>query len=85
MEENKELDDFIRRSIKAAGLEKPSVDFTDSVLSKIKLANEQESVMVTKPLFSKTTWFLILAAVVAVFSYVFMAYGKYLVGSHRIE
>ncbi len=73
MEENKELDDFIRRSIKATGLENPSIDFTDSVLSKIKLANEQESVMVAKPLFSKTTWFLILAAVVAVFSYVFMA------------
>ena len=70
MEENKELDDFIRKSIKEVGLEKPSADFTGSVLSKIAVANQKASVLVTKPLLSKTTWFLTLASVAAIFGYV---------------
>ncbi|MEP3208787.1 MAG: hypothetical protein ABJN95_06350 [Maribacter sp.] len=70
MEENKELDDFIRKSIKEAGLEKPAVDFTDAVLSKIRVANQNDSLLVAKPLLSKTTWFLTFAAVAAIFGYV---------------
>ncbi len=70
MEENKQLDDFIRKSIKEAGLEKPTVDFTDAVLSKITVANQKDSFLVTKPLLSKTTWFLTFAAIAALFSYV---------------
>ncbi len=70
MEENKELDNFIRKSIKEVGLEEPSVDFTDSVLSKIDVAKQKDSIQVTKPLFSKTTWFLTIAAVAALFGYV---------------
>lgn len=73
MEENKELDDFIRKSIKEVGLEEPSVDFTDLVLSKVELVNQKERVLITKPLLSKTTWFLILAAVVTIFGYVLLA------------
>jgi len=72
MEKNKELDDFIRKSIKEVGLETPSIDFTDSILSKIAVANEKNSLLVTKPLLSKTTWFLILAAVAAIFGYVLL-------------
>lgn len=68
MEENNELEDFIRKSIKEVGLEKPSVDFTDSVLSKIA-ANQKDSVLINKPLFSKTTWFIILAAIGFIFGY----------------
>lgn len=70
MEEDKNLDDFIRKSIKEVGLEKPSVDFTDSVLSKIATANQKKSVLVTKPLLSRTTWFLTLAALAAIFGHV---------------
>ncbi|MFK7813931.1 MAG: hypothetical protein AB8B59_15655 [Maribacter sp.] len=70
MEENKELDDFIRKSIAEVGLENPSIDFTNSVLSKIELENQNESVLVSKPLLSKATWFIILAALTVIFGYV---------------
>jgi len=70
MEENKKLEDFIKKSVKKVGLEKPSIDFTDSVLSKIAVANEKGSVLVTKPLFSQTTWFMILAVMALIFAYV---------------
>lgn len=70
MEENKKLDDFVRRSIKEVGLEEPSIDFTDSVLSKIAVAKQKKNVLIAKPLLSKTTWFLTLAAVAAIFGFV---------------
>lgn len=73
MEENKELDHFIRKSIKEAGLEKPSVGFTGSILSKIAVVNQNESALVIKPLLSKTTWFLILAAITVIFGYVLLS------------
>lgn len=68
MEENKELDDFIRKSVKELGLEKPSVDFTDTVLSKIHLES-QKTVLRHQPLFSKTTWFVVLSLVSFIFVY----------------
>jgi len=70
MEENKQLDDFIRKSIKEVGLEEPSIDFTEAVMSKLAMAHQKDSVFVAKPLFSKTTWFFILTAVAIVFGYV---------------
>jgi hypothetical protein len=70
MEENKELDDFIRKSVNQVGLEKPSVDFTNLVISKINANVARSSVFVHQPLFSTTTWFIIAAIVVAIFAYV---------------
>ncbi|TMM56006.1 hypothetical protein FEE95_15295 [Maribacter algarum] len=70
MEENKDLDDFIKKIVKEAGLEKPSVDFTNSVLSKIEVAQQKDNIFVAKPLFSKTTWLLTVIAVTALFGYV---------------
>lgn len=68
MEENKELEDFIRKSVKEVGLEKTSVDFTENVLSKIDLES-RENVLEHKPLFSKTVWFVVLSAVALIFGY----------------
>ena len=70
MEENKELDDFIRKTIKEVGLEKPAHDFTDSVLSKIEKASQQTPMVVAKPLFSKLVWFFIVSGVLSIFGYV---------------
>jgi len=70
MEENKQLDDFIRKSIKEVGLEEPSIDFTEALMSKLAIAHQKDNVFVAKPLLSKTTWFFIIAAVAAVFGYV---------------
>lgn len=70
MEENKELDDFIRKAVKEVDLERPSVDFTKSVLSQIEIVTQKDSVLVAKPLFSKTIWFFLSVVVVGIFVYV---------------
>lgn len=69
MEENKELDNFIRKSMHEVGLENPSLDFTNLVMSKIKVDTKRSPVFIYKPLFSKSTWFIIIAVVVAIFAY----------------
>ena len=70
MEENKKLDDFIKKSIKEVGLEKPSVNFTDLVVSKIEAESAKPHVFQYQPIFSKSTWLIILAMVTAIFVYV---------------
>jgi hypothetical protein len=70
MEENKELDAFIKKSIQEVGLDTPSLDFTNSVMSKIQIETERSAVFVHKPLFSKSTWFAIISMVIAIFAYV---------------
>lgn len=76
MEENKELDDFLRKSIQEIGLDKPSLDFTSVVMSKINVEAERSVVFVHKPLFSTSTWFVVIAMVAAIFSYVIVGQSK---------
>lgn len=71
MEENKKLDDFIKKSIQEVGLEKPSLDFTDLVLSKIAAESEISPVFHYQPILSKSTWFIILGTVASIFGFVF--------------
>lgn len=70
MEENKELDNFIRKSMNEVGVENPSVDFTNLVMSKIKVDSETNSVFMYQPLISKKTWFIIITLVTTIFAYV---------------
>lgn len=70
MEENKELNDFVRKSIQEAGLENPSLDFTNLVMSKINVEEEKSVVFEYKPLLSKSAWFVIISIVVSIFGYV---------------
>lgn len=72
MEENKELDDFVRKSIQEVGLEEPSLDFTNLVMSKINSVTERSAVFEYKPLLSKPAWFVILSIVAAIFIYVIL-------------
>lgn len=72
MEENKKLDDFIRKTIKEVGLEKPSLDFTDLVLSKIQAEEEKTAVFEFQPILSKKAWFIIICAVIALFAYLLL-------------
>lgn len=69
MEENKELNEFIKKSVKELGFEQPPANFTDKVLSKIKASAEQLSPMVYQPVLSKRAWAGILIMVALVFSY----------------
>lgn len=72
MEENKKLDDFIKSSMKEIDLEKPSIDFTDTVLSKIGIEAEKNTVLDNKPVFSKRIWFVIITLFVAIVGYVIL-------------
>lgn len=60
MEENKEreLDIFVKRVVHEIGLEQPSIDFTESVLSKIQVQT-QKSAISYKPLISKSAWWVL--------------------------
>lgn len=76
MEENrdKQLDDFVKKVVKNAGLEAPSDDFTQSIMSKIAAQNEKSMVTRYKPLISKTSW-LVLAGI-AIFLSVYIIFGN---------
>lgn len=70
MEDDKKLDDFIRKSIKEVGLDKPGKDFTSLVLSEIQVNGAASKSLVQKPLLSKSAWLVILMAVLTIFVYV---------------
>lgn len=75
MEKNKEelFDAFAKKVVKDAGLDRPSVNFTDSVLSKIQLAADKKKSFVHQPLISKKYWLLIALGVGAIFAYIIFA------------
>ena len=72
MEENKKLDDFIRKTIKEVGLEKPSPNFTNLVLSKIQAEEEKAAIFQFQPILSKKVWFIIIGGVIALFAYLLL-------------
>jgi len=69
MEENKELDDFIRKIVEEVGFEQPSDNFTNTTLSKIELITENNST-VYKPIISRSIWVGIVVVVIGIFIYV---------------
>lgn len=76
MEENKDkqLDDFVKKVVKNTGLETPSDDFTQSIMSKIVAQNEKSMATRYKPLISKTSW-LVLASI-ALFLLAYAIFGN---------
>ena len=76
MEENKEkqLDDFIKKIVLESGLEQPSKDFTEAVLSKVALEGKHSEVIGYKPLISKFTWGVLAAVVIGIIA--FVSFGK---------
>ena len=69
MGENKhinELDAFAKKHIKSIEKEKPSMDFTASVMQTI-LKAQSVTKFTYEPLISKKVWFLILTAVISLF------------------
>ena len=67
MEENKDknLDNFVRKSVKQAGLESPSDNFTTTLLAKIEASNQKVSITAYRPLISKVGWGALATIVVA--------------------
>lgn len=76
MEENKKLDDFVRKTVKEVGLEKPSLEFTDSVLSRIQTHSEKSTVFDYQPLLSKRVWLIVGSLISLVFAYLIFGNPK---------
>jgi len=76
MEENKEkqLDDFVKKIVKSAGLETPSVGFTQNIMSKIVAQEAKSAVTVYQPLISKKSWLILATITLLLFAYVI--FGK---------
>ncbi|NAS11843.1 hypothetical protein [Poritiphilus flavus] len=74
MEENKEkiLDQFIEKTVKEAGLDSPSMDFTSVVLS--KLESQKSTITAYKPLISSRTWAILIAILSA--TGIWVLFGK---------
>ena len=68
------FDQFIQDRIKEEGLEKPSLNFTNTVISKIETLKEHSEVTVYKPLIPKNIWYSGAAIVIMIFSY--LLYGN---------
>jgi hypothetical protein len=68
------FDQFIQERIKEVGLEKPSLNFTNIVISKIETLREHSEVTVYKPLIPKNIWYSGAAIVIAIFAY--LVYGN---------
>jgi len=76
MEENndKQLDDFVKKIVKSTGLETPSVGFTQNIMSKIVAQEAKSTVTVYQPLISKTSWLILATITLLLFAYVI--FGK---------
>ena len=69
--DEKQIEAFIDQIMSADRLEKPSLDFTDQVMSKVEAISKPEAT-VYKPLISKPIWLVILGSFVALVVYVFL-------------
>ncbi|MGB5818125.1 MAG: hypothetical protein WBG90_01480 [Saonia sp.] len=76
MEKNneRELDILVKKTVKEIGLEQPSVDFTGTVISRIK-ETVGSAVTTYRPLISRSNWLLLSVFVLGVFSY--LIFGKH--------
>jgi hypothetical protein len=66
--ENKQMDNLIRKVIEKAPLESPSFDFTARIISQLEHVKQSETT-VYRPLISKTGWLAIFVAVAALIIY----------------
>ncbi|NHF58084.1 hypothetical protein FK220_001940 [Flavobacteriaceae bacterium TP-CH-4] len=74
-DKEKELNDFIKKVVSEVGVESPSPNFTDSVLSKIQAGKQADTVAYT-PLISRTGWYLMGAVVVVIFAFIILGNGE---------
>lgn len=68
------FDGFIQERIKKEGLEQPTVNFTNTIISKIEAEKQLNRVVGYKPLINKKVWLAIAGTIIAVFAFLF--YGN---------
>lgn len=66
--ENKHMDNLIRKVIEKAPLESPSFDFTAQIMAKLENVKQSETT-VYRPLISKAAWLAIFGAVATLIIY----------------
>lgn len=76
MEENKDkqLNDFVKKIVRSAGLETPSDGFTQNIMSKIAVQEAKTTAIKYKPLISKRSWLILAAITIILFTYII--FGK---------
>lgn len=74
MEKNndKNIDELLKKSIQQLTLDSPSIDFTSSVMKKVEKLQKSKSI-VYKPLISKPFWFLIIGCILTILVYSFLS------------
>lgn len=66
---------FVKKIVKEAGLDAPSLDFTTSILAKIEMEGTQNRVMAYRPLISKNYW-IGLAVIITSIMISFLMFGS---------
>ena len=69
MGENKHIEEihaFTKKYVKEIKTEKPSLDFTENLMSKIAELQPLKKALVYKPLISKKGWFVVFLSIIAV-------------------
>lgn len=69
--DEKKIEDFIDKLMSADALEQPTADFTDLVMSKVKVVSTSDAT-VYKPLISRPIWVLILGSFTALVGYIIL-------------
>lgn len=66
---NKNIDDFVRKAVKAASLEKPGDEFIPSLMSKIEALNTADNKLtIASPIISRKGWVTIGIIIIVIFS-----------------
>ena len=73
-DDNKKMDGFIQKRMKAEGLEHPSLNFTNAIISKIEAEKGPRQVLAYKPLIAKKVWYGLGALLIGIFGFLF--YGN---------
>jgi hypothetical protein len=68
-EHQQKFDSIIKQRIKEEGLERPSMNFTNSVIGKIGVQKEDNHLLDYKPLISKKVWYVAAILLLCVFSF----------------
>lgn len=80
--ENKQMDNLIRKVIEKVPLEEPSSNFTAQIMAQLENTQQSETTMY-RPLISKAAWFTIFGAVAALIIYTLNDLQPAAAGSYR--
>ena len=83
-DQEKKLDDFIRKVVQEGGHDEPSKEFTDTVMERIRKAKEAKLNISYSPLITKKVWFLLSVLVVGAIVFVLTSDQQLVMGSRLL-